>query len=41
MWPFKPKKKKKKQKEKGNFDFAKSRLAAGMEIRIHDEKKSV
>ena len=36
MWPFKPKKK----KEKGNFYFAKSRLAAGMEIRIHDEKKT-
>ena len=26
--------------EKVNFDFAKSRLAAGMEIRIHEEKKA-
>ena len=33
MWPFKPKK-------KTNFDFAKSRLAAVMEIRIHDEKRA-
>ena len=31
---------KKTKKEKGNSDFAKSRLAAGMEIRIHDEKKA-
>ena len=36
MWLFKPK----KENGKATFDFAKSRLTAGVDIFIHEEKKA-